>query len=118
MSIRYPVIAEPVYNGRDNPITLVLYNDESVITDLSGLTRVTVKIDDDTTIDSAVVGSTVIWWTDSITYRGVTTDVLRLLLGGQSLTAGEYAGVEVVIYDSNLTNGAELQSPLKLTVYD
>jgi hypothetical protein len=118
MSIRYPVIAESIYNGRDNRITLVLYNDESVLTDLSGLTRVTVKLDDTTTIDSDVVGATVIWWTDSITYRGTSTDVLRFKLGGQSITAGEYSSAEVVVYDSTLTNGAQLQSPLKLTVYD
>lgn len=114
----YPVIAEAVYNGRDNVIALVLSNEGSVLTDLSGLTRVTVKVDASTTIDSAVVGSTVIWWTDTVTHRGVTTDVLKLKLGGQSLTAGEYAGCEVVIYDASLTNGAQIESPLKLTVYD
>ena len=114
----YPVIAESVYNGRDNIITLVLSNNGAVITDLTGLTRVTVKMDATTTIDSDVVGSSVIWWSDSVTYRGASTNVLRLALGGQSLTAGEYSGVEVVVYDATLTNGAQLQSPLKLTVYD
>ena len=118
MSARYPVIAETVYNGRDNIITLVLSNNGSVITDLSGVTRVVVKIDDSTTVDSDVVGSSVIWWTDSLTYRGATTDVLRFKLGGQSLDAGEYQGVEVVFYDGNLTNGAQLQSGMTLTVVD
>ena len=114
----YPVIAEAVYNGRDNNITLVLSNNGAVITDLTGLTRATVKLDDSTTIDSDIAGSSVIWWSDSVTYRGVSTNVLRLALGGQSLTAGEYSNCEVVVYDSVLTNGAQLQSPLKLTVYD
>jgi len=114
----YPVIAESVYNGRDNVIVLVLSNLGSVLTDLSGVSRVTVKLDESTTIDSDVVGSSVIWWTDSVTYRGTTTDVVKLKLGGQSITAGEYSGCEVVIYDSNLTNGAQVESPLKLTVYD
>jgi hypothetical protein len=114
---RFPVIAENVYNGRDNTITLVLSNNGTVLTDLSALTRATVTIDS-ATIDSAVVGSGVIWWTDSITYRGATTDVLRLKLGGQSLTAGEYSDCAVVIYDASLTNGAQIESPLKLTVSD
>lgn len=113
----FPVISEAVYNGRDNIITLVLSNNGTVLTDLTGLTRATITIDG-TTIDSDVAGSSVIWWSDSITYRGASTNVLRFKLGGQSLTAGEYAGCEVVIYDSNLTNGAQLESPLKLTVYD
>ena len=114
----YPVISEQVYNGRDNIITLVLSNLGAVLTDLSGVTRCTVKIDGSTTVDSAVAGSGVIWWTDSITWRGVSTDVLRLKLGGQSITAGEYSGCEVVIYDATLTNGAQIESPLKLTVVD
>lgn len=114
----FPVIAEAVYNGRDNIITLVLSNNGAVITDLSGLTRATVKIDATTTIDSAVAGSGVIWWTDSVSYRGTSTNVLRFKLGGQAITAGEYAGCEVVIYDATLTNGVQIESPLKLTVYD
>ena len=117
MTCIYPVLCDQVYNGRDNVISLVLSNEGSVITDLSSLTRATITIGA-TTIDSDVVGSTVIWWTDTVTHLGVTTDVLKFKLGGQSLTAGEYTGVAVVIYDSVLTSGARLLNALKITVYD
>lgn len=113
----FPVISESVYNGRDNAIVAVLLNNDAPIADLSSVTRVTFTVGA-TTIDSDVVGSTVVWWTDSITYRGVSTNVIKLKLGGQSLTAGEYGGCELVIYDSVLTNGVQIENPFKVTVFD
>lgn len=112
-----PAIALNVYNGRDNVETLVLFRDGAVISDLSGVSRVTVDVDGGTTvIDSAVVGSSVIWWTDTTTYRGSTVDVLRLQLGGQSITAGTYTGVEIVTYDATYPNGLRVENTIKMVV--
>ena len=112
----FPVISENVYNGRDNTIDLVLINKGSVITDLSGVTRATVKIGIDTFDSSATGGGSILWWSDSMTYRGTSTDVLKLKLGAQSLTTGEYTGCDVVVYDSTNTNGLQVENPFKLTV--
>lgn len=113
----FHVIAENVYNGRDNTIDLVLINKGSVLTDLSGVTRATVKVDDSNTFDSAATGGgSILWWTDSMTYRGVSTDVLKIKLGAQSLATGEYTGCDVVVYDATNTNGLQVENPIKLTV--
>ena len=93
----FPVIAEAVYNGRDNIITLVLSNNGVVLTDLSGLTRATVKIDATTTIDSAVAGSGVIWWTDTVTYRGtIAGDEIRFTRNVQDYVNESFVAKRVI----------------------
>lgn len=110
-------IRAPVYIGRDNVIRLVLITDGDVLADLSAVTRVTLDLDGGTTVvDSAIAGGSVIWWTDTDTYRGATVDVLSLQLGDQGLTAGTYSDVELVIYDAIYTNGLRLENDLQLTV--
>jgi N-methylhydantoinase A/oxoprolinase/acetone carboxylase beta subunit len=112
----FPVIAEIVYNGRDNTIDLVLINKGSVLTDLSGVTRATIKVGDTTMDSSATGGGSILWWSDSMTYRGTSTDVLKIKLGAQALTTGEYTGCDVVVYDATNTNGLQVENPFKITV--
>lgn len=112
----FPVISENVYLGRDNTIDFVLINAGSILTDLSGVTRATIKVGSDTFDSAATGGSSILWWTDSLTYRGVSTDVLKIKLGAQALTTGEYTGCDVVVYDATNTNGLQVENPVKLTV--
>lgn len=112
----FPVISENVYNGRDNTIDLVLINKGSVLTDLSGVTRATITVGTDTFDSSATGGSSILWWTDSMTYRGTSTDVLKIKLGAQSLATGEYTGCDIVVYDATNTNGLQVENPFKITV--
>ena len=113
-----PSIAAPVYSGRDNVITLVLEADGARLADLSAVTRVTVDLDGGTTvIDSDVVGGSVIWWTDQITYRGAATDVLRLQLGDQSLPAGTYGDVGITLFDATYVLGLRVENTVRLTVH-
>jgi len=112
----FPVISETVYNGRDNTIDLVLINKGSILTDLSGVTRATIKVGSDTLDSAATGGGSILWWSDSMTYRGTSTDVLKIKLGAQSLATGEYTGCDVVVYDATNTNGLQVENPFKLTV--
>jgi hypothetical protein len=102
-------ILEP---GRDNIVSLFLTTTpaqtglSSVLADLSAITRVLLVLGD-TTIDSDVVGSEVIWWTDQKADEndnGTLKDVLKLRLGAvlQSLElpSGDYEQ-HVVAYDSD-----------------
>jgi len=110
-------IAAPVYIGRDNIIQLVLFRDGAVLDDLSGVTRVTVDLDGGTTvIDSDIAGGSVIWWTGTAQYHAQTVDVLSLQLGDQSIPAGTYTDVKLVLYDAVYTNGLQLENTIKLTV--
>lgn len=111
------VIAAPVYSGRDNVISLILEADGVVLDSLAAVTRVTVDMDGGVTVlDSDIVGSSVIWWTDSTTYRGDTVDLLRLQLGDQGITAGTYDDVAIVVYDSTYTNGLQVENDIRITV--
>lgn len=112
-------VAAVIYNGTDNTISLVLIADGAVLADLSAVTRAVVDIDGTTIIDSDVVGSTVIWWTDSQLYRGQSVNVLRLRLGGQGIAAGAYPDVKITIYDGvNYLNGLRVENPLPWSVVD
>ena len=113
----FNVIAAPVYSGRDNIISLLIKADGDILADLSGVTRVTVDMDGGVTVlDSDIVGSSVIWWTDSTTYRGETVDLLRLQLGDQGITAGTYDDVAIIVYDSTYTNGLQVENDIRITV--
>ena len=97
-------VSETVYLNRDNTIQLVLSSDGVAVADLSAITRIVVTVGS-TTIDSAVVGSSVIWWTDQDTYDGALVDVLKLKLGHQSLSAGAYEDCRITYYDPARPNG-------------
>lgn len=106
-----------VFLGRDNPITLVLFGDGAVLSDLSGVTRVTVDFDGGATvIDSDTAPAGTIWWTDAKSWRGQTVDVLRLKLGAESIVAGDYADVVIVVYDATYPNGLRLEAPVQIEV--
>lgn len=110
-------IALSVYPPHDNVDTLILEPDGVVLGDLSAVTRVTVDLGGTTTlIDSAVVGSSVIWWTDQLSHRGKTIDVLRLRLGGQSIPAATYSGVKIAVYDGVSINGLRIKNDITITV--
>ncbi len=106
---------ETIYNGADNSIQYVLLEKNQPIVDLSSLTRVTFTIGS-TTIDSDVVGSGVIWWTDQTDYFGVTTDIVSAALGGQGLTVGDYPNSRITIYDPANPNGIVWSSGLQIRV--
>ena len=112
-------IAAAVYTGRDNVISLVLEADGERLADLSAVTRVTVDLDGGmTVIDSDVVGASVIWWTDQVSYRGALTDVLRLQLGDQSLAVGTYDDVEIILFDVTYPLGLRIETPVRITVHE
>lgn len=109
-------IRDKVFDGRDNVLRYVLYADGDALADLSGVTRVTIDPGGAASlIDSAVVGSGVIWWTDQAQHRGETVDVLSLKLGGQGVALGTYENVEIVVYDAVYTNGLEVETDIELT---
>ena len=106
-----------IYTGRDNRISLVLFGNGAVITNLAGVTRAVIEIGGQT-IDSDVVGQTVIWWYESVPYRGEDIDVLRFKLGGQGIPAGTYDDVEITVFDSVYANGLQVENDIKITVID
>ena len=109
-------IAAPVYAGRDNVLTLVLYADGVLLADLSGVTRAVVDLDGGTTVIDSDSAPGAIWWTDTANHRGQSVDVLTLQLGNQGIAAGTYSGVEVILYDSTYPNGLQVENPITLTV--
>ena len=106
---------EIIYNGADNSIQYVLLDKGQPIVDLASLTRVTFTIGT-TTIDSDVVGSGVIWWSDQAEYYGTTVDIVSAKLGGQGLTAGDYPNSRITIYDPVNLNGIIWSSALQIKV--
>lgn len=105
-----------VYTGTSNDFWLAAEAaDGTVKASLADVTRVTLLIGA-TLIDSAVVGSGVIWWTDTATYKAATVDVIKFRLGAQALTAGEYADCALTIYDATYTGGQRMATALKVTV--
>ena len=112
-----PLVVGSVYNGRDNRITLILFGNGEVITDLGAVSRVVMEIGGQT-IDSDVVGQTVIWWFESVQYRGEQTNVLRFKLGEQGIPSGVYDDVKIAIYNPVYANGLMVENSVKITVYD
>lgn len=106
-----------VINGSDNVVRIALYAKGVALADLAAITRATVDFGGAVTlVDSAVVGSSVIWWTDSETYRGASTDVLSLSLGGQSIPAGTYEDVKIKIYSAAYDDGLQVENRLRAIV--
>jgi len=101
----------------DNSVDIRVENaDGESETSLSTVTRATFDIGD-TTVDSDVDGSSVIWWTDTVEWRGTTIAVVSLRLGQVAgLAAGTYEGCRLTLYTTTLTNGWRYQSEFKVTV--
>ena len=109
-------IAWSVYNGADNVTALAIEAAEGgYMTSLGGVTRVTLLVGA-TTVDSDVHGSAVVWWTDTMAYRGMTVPVIKFALGSVGLTAGTYSDCVLTIYDATYTNGLRISNPIKLVV--
>lgn len=115
---------EEVWLERDNYVEWVAMNDDVPVSDLSGLTRVAVCIGS-TVVDSSQWGSSIIWWTDSVSAKTLpdgtsySGDVIRAKLGQASgFTSGEYEGCRLVIYDGTYTNGLVVSDDITITVYD
>ncbi|MDJ0792437.1 MAG: hypothetical protein QNJ71_11120 [Acidimicrobiia bacterium] len=112
-------ISSPIYNGRDNIITLVLIADGVVVSDLSAVTRVIVELDANNIVDSNTSSPGAIRLTEQALYRGELVDVLRLQLGGEGLTAGEYPDTVLTIFDSaDYLDGLRMENNIKFTVID
>jgi hypothetical protein len=107
----------PVFNQRDNAAALVLFGDGVVMGDLGHVSRVLLRLDDDTEIDSAQVDSGVISWAERGRYQGAEVDVLALRLGGLGLPAGTFDDVDVVVFDSAHPNGLQIETGVQLTVH-
>ena len=115
---------EDVWLERGNVVEWVVMDDDDPVSDLSGLTRAVVCIGT-AEVDSAVWGSSVIWWTDSVTAKTMpdgtsyTGDVIRAKLGlASGFTAGEYEECRLVIFDGTYTNGLVVSDDITLTVHD
>lgn len=108
---------ETIFNGSDNSIQYVLTDNGVPLIDLSSVTRVVFKIGT-TEIDSDVVGSGVIWWTDQTDYFGTTTDIVSAALGGQGLTAGSYSNSRITVFDPANPNGIVWSNALQIRVVD
>lgn len=116
---------EEVWLERGNIIEWVVLEDDVPVSDLSSLTRAVVCVDE-VVVDSAVEGSSVIWWTDSVTGKTLacvedayTGDVLRAKLGGVTgLTAGEYDDCRVITFDAQNPSGIVVSDNIEITVYD
>lgn len=113
---------EEVFNGRDNIIEWVVSEDGDPVTDLSDTSRIVICVGSDTA-DSDVLGSNVIWWTDSVTDKELpdgtlfTGDVVRAKLGQASLTAGVFTNCRMLLFDTESTNGAVISKSIKITVH-
>lgn len=116
--MRHPcAIAFAVYNGADNSIALALEGEDgAILASLAALTRATLQIGA-TVIDSAVAGSSVVWWTDQAVFRRQTVDVLKFRLGHQGLSAGTFENCELTTFDAININGVRYHTPFDVTVH-
>ena len=110
-------VLAPIYTGKDNRVSLILFGNGRVLTPLASVTQVIVEIGG-LTIDSTIVGQAVIWWYESVPYRGEEIDVLRLKLGNLGIPAGTYDNVEITIFDAIYTNGLQIENNIIFTVMD
>jgi len=114
---------EIVVLNRDNEFALFLLSRGVPLADLSDITRVVLEVDGQT-IDSAVVGSSVIWWSDSEEWRpGQLKPVVKFKLGnvgdgegGLLLEPGVVHGCKIVTYDAGHPNGLEWTRSLVVDV--
>lgn len=112
-----------VIRGRNNEFALFLLSKNQPLLDLSGLIRVVIEVDGKT-IDSSVVGSDYIWWTDTEEWRaGQTRPVVKFKLGtlddgqgGLLLTPGVSVGTKIITFDVDNPAGIEWTRSLVVDV--
>jgi hypothetical protein len=110
-----------VWLGSDNIAEFVIVND-TPITDLSSLTRVLFCVDG-LPADSDDLGSTVIWWTDSVTEKSLsdgtlfTGDVVRARLGQAELLKGDFEDCRLIIFSNEYPNGLVASDNIRVIVY-
>ena len=113
---------ENVWLTRSNISEWVITDDGTPLDDLSSLSRAVICVGSDT-VDSDVDGSSVIWWTDSVTSitlpdgTSYTGDVLRSRMGKADLTVGEHEDCRIVVYDTDYPDGLVVTSNMRVTVY-
>lgn len=106
-----------VFNGADNQNTLVILEDGEIKVDLSAITRVVVKVSTVTfDSDSADANLNDITWNTSVTYDGVSTNVVKMRLGHGSVPAGTYRDACVKLYDAINDDGVVYTDELKVIV--
>lgn len=109
-------ISVKVYDSSANRFALAVDDvDGNLMTSLASITRVVIEVGA-TTVDSDVVGSDVIWWTDTASYRGHTVGVIKFSLGGQGIAVGEYPNCPLWIYASGLADPVRVEVPIKVEV--
>ena len=110
-----------VWLGSDTISEFVIVNGDP-LTDLSPLTRILFCING-LSADSNDLGSTVIWWTDSVTDKLLpddtlfTGDVVRARLGRANLVAGDYSDCRLIIYATEYPNGIVASGNIRIIVY-
>lgn len=107
---------EVVILNRDNWFGLFLMEQGAPVSEFGSITRVVIEIDG-VEVDSDVVGSSVIWWSESEEWRaGVTKPVIKFKLGGQAIAAGTTHGCKVITFDAGHPNGIEWTRDLTIEV--
>jgi len=121
-----------VYAGKDNSEDWVLSRGAAVLTDLSAITRVQLKVGA-VTVDSATAPAGTLTWDEQATVNRAmaaadasgqlarhlwqSIDVLRLRLGQvDTLAAGTYPGSCLIVYDADHTDGLVWADDLIVTV--
>jgi hypothetical protein len=89
---------ETVYLDHDNYLNLILKADGAAV-DLVGVTRMTLSVGKDV-VDSDNGGSDPIQWAK----LGYATGEIRLFLGAEDLTPGDYLA-PLIVYDPTNTDG-------------
>jgi len=111
------MLTKPVFLASDNALKFILTMglDETVVTDLAYITRIVITINGQD-YDSDVLGSGVISWNETTTYEGQLTGYVKLVLGGQAITAGYYTGCVMRIFDAANTQGVVWSDDLIIPV--
>lgn len=126
------MITFTIFVGFDNVEEIIVVEEGTVQTDLSGVTKVQVIISG-VVIDSSTAPADTVWWTDQKTvtqamadadetgvlagYVGDVVDVLKLRLGNvDTLTAGKYKNCCLILFDAVNTDGIVWDSKMTLTV--
>jgi hypothetical protein len=114
---------EEVWLNRSNTIEWVVVQDDTPVSSLATVTRAVITVGNDV-VDSDTVGSSVIWWTDSVTDKELddgstySGDVVKARLGYVSaLDVGEYDDCRLIIYDTSNVSGLVVSDNISITVH-
>jgi hypothetical protein len=116
---------EEIWLGRDNLIEWAVLKDDVYVSDLSAVTQAVVCFPQlSVSVDSDQWGSSVLWWTDSVTGKilpdgtSVTGDVVRAKLGNVSgLVQGEYEDVRLILFDPANPNGVVVSDNILVNIH-